>query len=293
MQIYKDQHDYVINLGKTIREYRLYYDFNVEKNPQVLPCRVKIEWDGNVYDTGFLGSSEYNEELVNLGFSPVVGSNSTGYLLFNKNKQEPVTAKVTVYTPIKESMARINLVCCDLGCQEIQATSYLGDLDDQSPDGGGYGFMYVVEGLCSNYISYVLPWKEFRNLQGDEQANIVINGDCASNLTFDKYLLKSNQMSLRDENNNNISTQISSGSFGFRVEVSEDTIIRLSGNFESQNINLYYDLFNQNHNINGGVYNFYRDWKSSSSEGVYKNWGLLRCLMQTNVADWGTENDWE
>jgi hypothetical protein len=285
MQIYKDQHDYVINLGKTIREYRVYYDFNVEKNQQVLPCRVEIEWDGNVYDTGFLGSSEYNEELVNLGFGPVVGGDATGYLLFNKNKQEPTTAKVTVYTPIKESMAKISLVCCDLDCQRIEATDY--DASDAS------SYFIFVEGFCKNSISYVVPPKEFRNLQGTEQASIVVNGNCASSLTFDKYLLKNHQMSLRDQDNNNVSVDLSTGNFGFRKEINEDTVIWLSGEFKSQNINLDYDLFNQSHNIIGGTYNFYRDWKSSSSEGGYKNWGLLRCLMQNNMTDWGTEGDWE
>lgn len=280
MQNYKDQHDYVINLGKAIREYRLYYDFNVEKNPQVLPCRVKMEWDGNVYDTGFLGSSEYNEELVNLGFSPVVGVNGEGYLLLNKNKQEPTTARVTVYTPIKESMAKIDLACCDQGCQKIQ-TKGLPYSD--------FPFYYVDESFCdTNHISYVVPSKEFANLQGLEQVNIVVNGECASNLTFDKYLLKSN-----NQLNNIDSVNYAVGSFGFRTKVSENTTIWLSGEFQNQNINLYYDLFNQNYTINGGTYNFYRDWKSSSSNSDYKNWGLLRCLMQSNINDWGTDNDWE
>ena len=127
--------------------------------------------------------------------------------------------------------------------------------------------------------------------------NLFVNESFIFSINFEKHLLKSNQINKKiNPNNINSSSYLqrySTGTFLVKTNIDNFTKIFLSCDFEeNQQKQLQYNLFNQNHDIIDDTYNFYKDYKSSSSESSYKNWGLLRCLMQEPIADWGTENDW-
>jgi hypothetical protein len=42
-----------------------------------------------------------------------MSQNSNGFLTLIKNKETPITATITLYTPIEESLVKIELVCLD------------------------------------------------------------------------------------------------------------------------------------------------------------------------------------
>jgi hypothetical protein len=72
-----------------------------------------LKWDSTTLDTGFRGSSEYNVLLNSLGYSNTIGQSSNGFLTLTKNKETPTTATITLYTPIEESLVKLELVCPD------------------------------------------------------------------------------------------------------------------------------------------------------------------------------------
>jgi hypothetical protein len=83
-------------------------------NRTSLPVRYTIVWDGQSYSTGFIGSSDFNEELNALGFPNVSGQGSGEVvegdfglsvlvggqkLLFEKTRETPQRATLIVETP--------------------------------------------------------------------------------------------------------------------------------------------------------------------------------------------------
>ncbi|RTZ46188.1 PKD domain-containing protein [Chryseobacterium arthrosphaerae] len=81
-----------------------------------VPDRFVIEWNGQKWDSGFVGSSSFNGSLINAGVSPsdihtANPSNGSGQLTFNKNTPTPRFAKVTVYAPLKGTAWRVSGIC--------------------------------------------------------------------------------------------------------------------------------------------------------------------------------------
>ena len=131
---YKNEHKYTINLGKCVGLFKLHYNFNLDNNTKTIPCRLKVEWGNNVYDTGFIGDNSYDKELNDLGFTNVNSNQEIGYISVNKDQQEPVIADVTLYTPIEESLSKTWLECpiC-IDAQEypiIYGTNFLNEHGD-------------------------------------------------------------------------------------------------------------------------------------------------------------------
>lgn len=82
--------------------------FNYNSNG--LPVKYDIEWNGNVYSTGFVGDSTHNSELNSLGLPNVSGS-GTGLFEFNKTESIPRNATVKVTAPICDTSFTINGLC--------------------------------------------------------------------------------------------------------------------------------------------------------------------------------------
>ena len=81
-----------------------------------VPDRFVIEWNGQKWDSGFVGSSSYNAALISAGVSPsnihtANPSNGSGQLTFNKNAPYPRFAKVTVYAPLNGTAWRVSGIC--------------------------------------------------------------------------------------------------------------------------------------------------------------------------------------
>ena len=109
---YKSIHTYSINLGRHIGLFRLNYDFNPNNEPITIPCKLKVKWNNVTIETGFIGNSDYDQELVALGYSPTSNNASnSGFLTINKTLESPGVAEVTLYTPIEESLAKVTLEC--------------------------------------------------------------------------------------------------------------------------------------------------------------------------------------
>lgn len=109
---FKPIHNYTVNLGTKTGDFKLYWDLEPQGGPAI-PARVTLTWDSTTLDTGFRGSSEYNSLLNSLGYSNVMSQNPNGFLTLIKNKETPTTATITLYTPIEESLVKLELVCPD------------------------------------------------------------------------------------------------------------------------------------------------------------------------------------
>lgn len=110
---FKSIHNNTVNLGIGTGNFKLYWDVNTQGGPNPIPARVILKWDSTTLDTGFRGSSEYNSLLNSLGHPSVVDQSPNGFLTLIKNKETPTTATITLYTPIEESLMKVELVCPD------------------------------------------------------------------------------------------------------------------------------------------------------------------------------------
>lgn len=77
----------------------------INYNAYSVPDRFIIEWNGQTFDSGFVGSSTYNQQLINAGVNPAdintaSPSNGSGTLTFQKTSQFPTTATITVLAPL-------------------------------------------------------------------------------------------------------------------------------------------------------------------------------------------------
>jgi len=281
MTDYKNIHSFTINLGKNIGGWRVYYDFNAdESNNEKIPCRLVIKWGSQILDTGFLGNSNYNKELNDLGFSSVLSDKNTGYLTIDKDNQDPVNAEVTLYTPIKESLSKVSLYC-------------IPEIDSAIEPGSDTGIkIFWDSNNFDNIIILYMPSYDYQNIEGEIKSKIYVNDKLKTVINYNKYLLYENQSNVKNPGTGSSAYSIwMSGGFTLYTRESLDLVMSFWGNFSEGKINFYYDPFNQNFNINeNNIYNFYRDYDSSSLSH-HKNWGLLRCLMPTGLENWGTEKD--
>ena len=88
----------------------------IEYNAYSVPDRFLIEYDGVVHDTGFVGASSYDSQLIAAGVDPAdinTGSPSTGSgsLTFSKPNATPTKATVTVLAPLGSTGWNVKGVC--------------------------------------------------------------------------------------------------------------------------------------------------------------------------------------
>ncbi|WP_294232519.1 hypothetical protein [uncultured Chryseobacterium sp.] len=88
----------------------------INYNAYTVPDRFIIEWNGQKYDSGFVGSSTYNSSLISKGVNPADiktanPSNGAGSLKFNKTSALPRYAKVTVLAPLGSTAWNVSGIC--------------------------------------------------------------------------------------------------------------------------------------------------------------------------------------
>ena len=81
-----------------------------------VPDRFILEWNGQVFDTGFVGANVNDQALIDAGVDPAdintaSPSNGAGQLLFNKDQATPTTATITVLAPLSSTAWQITGIC--------------------------------------------------------------------------------------------------------------------------------------------------------------------------------------
>lgn len=87
-------------------------------SPYSVPDKFQIEWDGNVYSSGYIGQSSYEQRLLNEGIPQneinlTSGSVNNFPLLFQKNKPYPTKAKILVTAPLSGTAWALKGKCPD------------------------------------------------------------------------------------------------------------------------------------------------------------------------------------
>lgn len=81
-----------------------------------VPDRFIIEWNGQTFDTGFVGSSFYDNDLIDAGVNPADintanPTNGAGTLTFNKDQALPSQAVIKVLAPIGNTAWLVKGIC--------------------------------------------------------------------------------------------------------------------------------------------------------------------------------------
>lgn len=142
-----------------------------------------------------------------------------------------------------------------------------------------------------NIIWHKIPEKSSLNAEGEKEAEIRVNGDFKARILFNNSILKANQIITTDSFG--IPSYVDSTGGGFSLFVKDNKTedhVYFWVAFKEGTIDLKYDLFNQNYSLNSNnVYDFHRESSNSASDSQYKNWGLLRCVMENNTENWGDD----
>jgi len=105
------QYVFTLELGSCTGIYTIEYNFNPDNKVNAIPCAIKLNWDSQELNSGFKGSSTYNNDLINSGYDVVISETPSGELVLNKNQSQPTTATLTVYSPLIESSWSFELKC--------------------------------------------------------------------------------------------------------------------------------------------------------------------------------------
>lgn len=81
-----------------------------------VPDKFEIEWNGQIFSTGFVGDTYYNQQLINLGIPPsqiktANPGNGSGILNFVKSQAFPTTATVRVTAPLSGTGWAMSGIC--------------------------------------------------------------------------------------------------------------------------------------------------------------------------------------
>lgn len=98
-------------------------DFGVETgqaginyNAFEVPDKFEIEWNGQIFSSGFVGNSSFDQQLMNAGIptseiNTASPSSGQGQLLFNKDQASPNTAIIRVTAPLPSTGWDIAGIC--------------------------------------------------------------------------------------------------------------------------------------------------------------------------------------
>lgn len=81
-----------------------------------IPEKFEIEWNGNVFSSGYVGLSDHDQSLINLGVNPSEintndPSSGTGQLKFIKTEAEPQIAIIRVTSKLSEAIWQVDGIC--------------------------------------------------------------------------------------------------------------------------------------------------------------------------------------
>lgn len=90
----------------------------INYNALNIPDKFEIEWNGQIYSTGFVGSSDFNQQLINVGIpqsqiKTANPSNGSGQLSFQKTTASPSFAIIRVTAPLGNTGWNIAGICPD------------------------------------------------------------------------------------------------------------------------------------------------------------------------------------
>lgn len=137
-------------------------------------------------------------------------------------------------------------------------------------------------------VWYKYPEKTKINSDDNNQVDIYLNGVLRVVVYFNGTLSKETQLITTDLFGLSGYVHSSSGGFSLFLKDHElDEFVHFWCPFKKGRLYIISDRFNQNYSINfNNPYDFYRA-NNSESNSQYKNWGLLRCLMESNQTNWG------
>jgi len=135
----------------------------IEYNAYSVPDRFLIEYDGVVYDSGFVGSNSYDSQLIAAGVDPAdinTGSPSTGAgsLTFSKPNSFPTQGKVTVLAPLGSTGWTVKGVCASSSNAQPNL-----DIQPTSLNTGFVGVPFSVDLIASDdgvITSWEVDWKD-------------------------------------------------------------------------------------------------------------------------------------
>jgi hypothetical protein len=88
----------------------------VNYNAFGVPDKFEIEWNGQLFSSGYVGESFYDQQLINLGISPTEintasPGNGVGILNFVKSQAFPTTATIRVTAPLSGTGWEMSGIC--------------------------------------------------------------------------------------------------------------------------------------------------------------------------------------
>ena len=88
----------------------------IDYNALSRPDKFTLEWNGQIFSSGFVGLSWFDQSLINAGVDPndintADPANGSGQLLFNKDQAQPTKATLTVEAPLDGTAWNISGIC--------------------------------------------------------------------------------------------------------------------------------------------------------------------------------------
>lgn len=118
-----------------------------------VPDSFEIEWNGQIFKTGFVGKSQYDQQLINLGINPseintTPSGNSSGQLMFLKDQISPSLATIRVNSPINGSTWNVNGICP----QEMPGEFVLFVWDDTQTTEDRSGTLNEIDTFVNSFL---------------------------------------------------------------------------------------------------------------------------------------------
>jgi hypothetical protein len=93
-------------------------DININYSGGNIPVKISLAYDGALVTSGYVGLDAYDDQLIAAGVDPLeinTGPTSTkfGALVLPKNTESPLTATITVQTPLVNDTLNLTFTCPD------------------------------------------------------------------------------------------------------------------------------------------------------------------------------------
>lgn len=150
-------YEFNINFGTEIGECGILYD------AYAVPDKFEIEWNGQVYSSGYVGFNNRDQDLLNLGVPQSeinTGNPSTGVgnLIFNKDSEQPTVATIRVTAPFAGTGWNINGVCPSGGVLNISPTVEITSFSPNIQQGVFETFTINANDPDGTIQSYSINW---------------------------------------------------------------------------------------------------------------------------------------
>lgn len=154
-----------------------------------VPDKFDIEWNGQLFSSGYVGVNTSDQQLLNLGIPPseintANPSNGSGQLLFDKTQATPTKAKIIVTAPLSGTAWEVSGICPQVVTPPQSNFVKLTDsptINTDDTDGNGVRTLVV-----GNDVEFGV------DLTGDDEINVTYDyelkqkGDAISSLYYIK-----------------------------------------------------------------------------------------------------------